>query len=218
MSSLTLFHILGIAFGLGVATSMELLLAKSIMTKRTLTESRYSILEQLSRIVIWGLILLWISGMGFLITYQQISPEKLLNPKIWSKLMIVTILTANGVFIHLYVLPKLKRCIDTRVDLVLSYKNMATIFTSGAVSMVSWYIPLIYGTVPQLDFAFSFTVFTIIYLSILVIAVIFTLGILKFHFQYRSGVSIIKILTCTNHKYEGETGFNDSFSNLVKNV
>ena len=218
MSSFTLLHILGVAFGLGIATGMDLLLAKHIITKRTLTESRYNVLEQLSRIVTWGLILLWISGIGFLLTYQQVSPEKLLNPKIWSKLMIVTILTINGVFIHYYLLPKLKRCINKRVDLVCSYREMAMIFSSGAISMVSWYIPFIYGTVPQLNFAFSFTVFTTIYLAILVMAVSCALGLLKFLYQYETGTSLREFMTHNHTKHDDEINFNDSFSDLVKNV
>ena len=218
MSSFTLLHILGVAFGLGIATGMDLLLAKNILTKRTLTESRYNVLDQLSRIVAWGLVLLWLSGIGFLLTYQQVSPEKLLNPKIWSKLMIVTILTVNGIFIHHYLLPKLKRCINKRVDLVCSYKEMAMIFSSGAISMVSWYIPFIYGTVPQLNFAFSFAVFTTIYLSILVLAVTCALGVLKFLTQYEAGSSLREVLAPNNQKTEGENNFNESFSNLVKNI
>ena len=218
MSSFTLLHILGVAFGLGIATGMDLLLVKNIITKRTLTESRYNVLEQLSKIVTWGLILLWISGIGFLWTYQQVSPEKLLNPKIWSKLMIVTILTVNGIFIHHFLLPKLKRCINKRVDQVCSYKEMAVIFSSGAISMVSWYIPFIYGTVPQLNFAFSFTVFTTIYLSILAMAVICALGLLKFLFQYENGTPLREFITQTGPQSNDEIDFNDSFSNLVKNI
>ena len=216
MSSFTLLHILGVAFGLGIATGMDLLLAKHIITKRTLTESRYNVLEQLSRIVTWGLILLWISGIGFLWKYQQISPEKLLNPKIWSKLMIVSILTINGIFIHHYLLPKLKRCIGTRVDHVCDDKEMAMIFSSGAISMVSWYIPFIYGTVPQLNFAFSFTVFTTIYLSILAIAVCCALGLLKYLFHYNPGIFVHRVMA--RRKQKREINFNDSFSSLVKNV
>ena len=218
MSSFTLLHILGVAFGLGIATGMDLLLAKHIITKRTLTESRYNVLEQLSRIVTWGLILLWISGIGFLWKYQQVSPEKLLNPKIWSKLMIVSILTINGIFIHHYLLPKLKRCIGTRVDYVCNNREMAMIFSSGAISMVSWYIPFIYGTVPALNFAFSFTVFTTIYLFILIGAVTCALGLYKFLFQYEKGTPLRTLITHNNQRQDEDINFNDSFSNLVKNI
>ena len=180
MSIFTLLHILGVAFGLGIATGMDLLLIKHILTKKTLRQAQYLFIKQLSSLVTWGLILLWFSGVGFLWKYQQVSPEKLLNPKIWSKLMIVTILTINGIFIHHYLLPKLKGCIGKCVDEVCSYNEMALIFSSGAVSMVSWYVPFIYGTVPQLNFAYSFSTFTLVYLIMVAGAVLSSLTILGF--------------------------------------
>ena len=180
MSIFTLLHILGVAFGLGIATGMDLLLIKHILTKKKLRQAQYLFIKQLSSFVTWGLVLLWISGVGFLWKYQQFSPEKLLNPKIWSKLTIVTILTTNGIFIHHYLLPKLKNCIGKRVNEVCSYNEMALIFSSGALSMVSWYVPFIYGTVPQLNFAYSFYVFSVVYMTIATGAILCSLAILGF--------------------------------------
>ena len=215
MTSFTLPHILGVAFGLGIATGMDLFLAKNILTKRTFRESQYKILLQLSSIVAFGLLLLWFSGLGFLWSYQQTSPEKLLNPKIWSKVMIVTILTINGVLIHFYMLPKLKKCIGKRVDLECGYKELTIMFTSGAISMVSWYLPFIYGTVPQLNFAYSFTAFTLAYLTILTVAIVGALTVLGLIYEFDSVGDRKSTRLSYVEDPQLKSEFSDAFSNMM---
>ena len=40
-----------------------------------------------------GLLILWLTGLGFLWLYWQFEPELLGNPKIWAKVVIVMVLT-----------------------------------------------------------------------------------------------------------------------------
>lgn len=180
MTPMTLVHILGVAFGLGIATGMDFLLARIVFKNSVLTKTHYQSLELLSKFVSTALIMLWISGVGFLAYYYFFSPEKLSNPKIWSKLVIVTALTANGFVIHHIVLPKLKRCIGQTVIAALPYKTLALFFITGAISVVSWYIPFFYGTLPQLNFAFSFVEFSLAYATVLSTAILTGLAILGF--------------------------------------
>lgn len=180
MTPFTLLHILGVAFGLGIATGMDFLLARHIFSQSKLTESHVNTVITLSHFVTVALVMLWVSGLGFLLYYEMVSPEKLENPKIWSKLSIVMVLTFNGIVIHHVVLPKLKGCIDQNLLVALPYKTLALFFATGAISFVSWYFPFFYGTLPALNFAFSFQEFSVAYVVVLMAAVMISLSILGF--------------------------------------
>ena len=53
-----------------------------------------------------GLCLLWLSGLGFLALYAMESPEKFENPRLWANVIVVIVLTINGVIIRAFVLPE----------------------------------------------------------------------------------------------------------------
>lgn len=184
---LTIMHLLGFSFGLGLATIVDVMLIRSLLRDRVLTESQYSMIYQLSVYVMIGLVILWISGAGFLLTYKLYSPEKLCNPKVWAKFSVVIILSLNGFYIHRYLLPKLKLCIGQQLMDCCSYKQLSIFCASGVISIVSWYVPFILGVADQLNYRVQYIILLFTYFCILAFAIFSALSVLGFLYGNRHG-------------------------------
>ncbi|KUM25923.1 hypothetical protein AU467_24070 [Mesorhizobium loti] len=130
--------------------------------------------EWISRFVAGGLTMLWISGIGFLLLYQATEPEKVQNPKIWAKIIIVAILTLNGLAIHRLVLPFLRERIGSPLLSGIQPAKKTALIACGAISGVSWTIPVVLGAAPQLNFVVPCSVILAAYL--LVLAQAFLIG------------------------------------------
>lgn len=147
---LRLLHFAGLVLGLGGAVFLDLTLSR--LARAGLTDEHVEIVEWISRFVALGLALLWVSGLGFLALYQLADPAKLANPKIFAKMTIVAVLTANGVAIHLAVLPRLRARIGQPLLQSLCLRIRLLFALTSAISLVSWTVPVILGATPQLNF------------------------------------------------------------------
>ncbi|WP_199720936.1 hypothetical protein [Azospirillum cavernae] len=148
--ALRLLHFIGLVLGLGAATLLDLMLFKR--RKEPLTDDMVATVEMFSKVVFFGLALLWISGVGFLLHYAQFDPQKLANPKVLAKIVIVFILSINGFFIHSLVLPHIRANVGWPCLAQLNRGRRWLFCSIGAVSAVSWYAPLLLGAVPQFNF------------------------------------------------------------------
>ena len=184
---LTIMHLLGFSFGLGLATIVDVMLIRTLLRNQILTENHYKMIHQLSIYVMIGLGVLWISGAGFLLTYKLYSPEKICNPKVWAKFTVVLVLTINGFFIHRYLLPKLKQCIGEQLMENVQYKQLSIFCASGVVSIVSWYIPFIFGVADQLNYRIGYFTLLFAYLCLLSIAIISALSVLGYLYGNKHG-------------------------------
>ena len=184
---LTIMHLLGFSFGLGLATIVDVMLIRSLLRNKMLSETQFKMIHQLSIYVVIGLCVLWISGAGFLLTYKLYSPEKICNPKVWAKFTVVFILSVNGFYIHRYLLPKLKLCIGERLMDSQSYKQLSIFCASGVISIVSWYIPFIFGVASQLNYRFGYFLLLFVYLCVLALAIISALSVLGYLYGNRHG-------------------------------
>jgi hypothetical protein len=144
-------HFIGLAVGLGAATVLDLMLMRFFVRGR-ISEESWAIVNFGARIVHAGLILLWITGIAFIVQYALFEPVKLTNEKIWAKLAIVSILTVNGSFIHSIVLPRIKARIGRSLFDGVSRWQKSAFIVSGAVSAASWYAPVALGAFSQLNF------------------------------------------------------------------
>lgn len=174
---LRLFHFAGLIVGFGGAVFLDLLLAR--YRRMTLTGELVSNIEWVSRFVALGLLLLWVSGIGFLLLYQVSEPEKLMNPKIWAKMTIVTILSINGLAIHRLVLPFLHRRIGMEILGGLRLGTKVALIGCGVVSSVSWSVPVVLGAAPQLNFVVPCSVILIAYCLVLAPALLMALFVLR---------------------------------------
>ena len=140
-SLLRLLHFLGLALGLGTATFLDLMILRYMLRGR-IRKQQLSIFTFGSHAVTAGLIVLWISGGGFLWLYSVANPDMLANPKIWAKVAVVWVLTLNAVYLHLFVLPILRRQAGRSLLEELPPRDRSMMVVGGVVSFVSWYFPL----------------------------------------------------------------------------
>ena len=170
-TGLRFFHFIGLAMGLGGATLLDLMLLRFFVRGR-ITEDTYGVFAFASRVVDMGLRLLWVTGIGFLFFYALTQPELLTNPKVHAKLVIVAILTMNGFFIHNMILPSVRNQIGRTLFDGMSGLRRSIFITSGAISAVSWYVPVALGAFPQLNFHISATALLTGYLALIALAAV----------------------------------------------
>lgn len=176
-TGLRILHFIGLALGLGAATVLDLMIVRFFI-KGKVTPEHWAVFHFGSKIVNWGLILLWVTGIGFMTYYGYFEPIKLGNEKVWAKMTIVAILTINGAFIHAVILPKVKMQIGRSLMEGMSTKQRSTFLISGAVSATSWYVPLMLGALPQLNFVVPMTVILTAYGLLLAAAIIISHSLL----------------------------------------
>lgn len=169
-TGLRILHFIGLALGLGAATVLDLMIVRFFI-KGKVTPEHWAVFHFGSKIVNWGLILLWVTGLGFLTYYGFFEPIKLGNEKIWAKIAIVAVLTVNGAFIHAVILPKVKMQIGRSLMEGMSKRQRSTFLISGAISATSWYVPLMLGALPQLNFVVPMTVILMAYGLLLAAAI-----------------------------------------------
>jgi hypothetical protein len=150
-TGLRVVHFCGLVLGVGAATLLDLIIARFILMRGISFEHVY-VVDFSSKIVTIGLGLLWISGIGFLIHYGVFEPAKLQNPKIWAKIAIVAVLSVNGLLVHYFVLPRIRNQVGKRLLDGLSPSDCSLVLLAGTVSVISWYVPLILGAIPQLNY------------------------------------------------------------------
>ncbi|PUB40143.1 hypothetical protein [Pseudomonas sp. GV047] len=162
-------HLLGMCFGLGGATMLDLWILRW-MRRGSLPVEIGRTFHFISDAVTIGLCLLWLSGLGFLALYAMESPEKFENPKLWAKVIVVIVLTINGVIIHALVLPEALRDLSRPLLFGVSRKRAALFLASGAVSGVSWYTAFAFGIFRELNNSVTFTLLVIMWLTLIVAA------------------------------------------------
>lgn len=160
-------HFIGLAVGLGAATVLDLMLMRFFVRGR-ISEESWTIVNFGAKIVHAGLILLWITGIAFIVQYALFEPVKLTNEKIWAKLVIVSILTINGSFIHSIVLPRIRARIGRSLFDGMSRFQKSAFIVSGAISAASWYAPVALGAFSQLNFVVPATAILMLYALLLV--------------------------------------------------
>ncbi len=163
---LILLHGIGAVLGVGGATMSDLMFFKSIRNLK-ISKTELKFLE-LGSLQIWGgVILSLFSAASFWVFF----PELVQNPRIYAKTTIFIVILLNGVLLNLWVTPFLRRHID--VDLATSEsfrKSKALLFSSGALSIISWYYVFILGAWRGLEA--SYTTFIGIYALLIVSGVI----------------------------------------------
>lgn len=168
-TGLRFIHFIALAIGLGGATLLDLMLVRFCLLGRVSHEV-LSIFDFTSKIITAGLVALWISGLGFLLHYGVFDAEKLTNPKVHAKLVIVAVLTLNGILIHRHVLPFLAQQVGKPLFSGISKAHRSLFLLTGAVSVTSWYTPVALGVFWQLNFTVTAEQILSVYILLIVTA------------------------------------------------
>lgn len=151
LTLLKITHLIGLIMGLGGA----ILTDATIFTRGVIRPvSAYTIHQAkfLSHIVSVGLATLWLSGAALIWVNTLAKPEYLTNQKLWGKIIIVIILTLNGVLVHRLVLPFLKKSVGRRLFDHVSSQTVMKLTFLGSVSLVSWVLPFVLGKASELNY------------------------------------------------------------------
>lgn len=151
-SFITFLHLSGLALGLGGAWILDLFILKHLKDN-VMSDDKFYVINFVSKIVVTGLAMLWLSGLLFLSYYYYVTPENLLNEKIWAKISIVIVLTINGFYIHTKLLPRIRSCIGSEIYSLLSNKDRRVMVSIGTISFFSWLFPIALGVSKSLNFS-----------------------------------------------------------------
>jgi hypothetical protein len=155
-------HIISLALGVGGAIIADLFVIG--LLNKAITRQELRLLENLEKFVFVGLMLLWISGVGFFVEYQLFNPEKLSNPKILAKLTIVMIVTLNGLLFHMFFHNRVFR--EGLVIVKLPPLTYYSLILFGTISSFSWIGAMTLGAVSQLNDIFPYVHIMVGYLAI----------------------------------------------------
>ena len=150
-TALLLLHLAGLVVGLGAALLMEIRLLPHLRA-RPLERRDLAWLETGGTCVKVGLGLLWLSGAALVALGWMNNPDILLNPKLHAKLVIVVLLSVNGVVLHQLVLPYLRGRVGQTILSGASRAQLAGLMGSAALSAVSWQAAAFLGMARELNF------------------------------------------------------------------
>ena len=164
-----LAHVAALAVGMGGALLLDGYLV-GYLYRRAVTEHVAELATLGGRAIAAALALLWLSGFGFLLQYALENPERLANPKLWAKVSIVAILTANGYLIHRIILARVQTCIGKPLLAGLSLATAQPILMLGTISAVSWLTAFVLGMVRELNNVVAAPKILTVYVALLVAA------------------------------------------------
>ena len=165
-STVTFLHLSGLALGIGGAWILDLFVIKHLVNNR-ITEDRFYCIQFVSKLVLTGLAILWISGLFFIMYYYFFTPEFLLNDKVWAKMMIVVILSTNGYFVHRWLIPNIKRCVGKTILEGISSRDTHIMVSIGVISFFSWLFPIVLGVLKSVNFSTSISDIIGVYLIVI---------------------------------------------------
>ena len=147
----TIIHLFGVALGAGGAYVSDGMFFQSIKDKM-LTQTEIGFMQLGSRITWLGLGLLLVSGIGLFLTdpasYSQSS-------KFQIKMLIVLVLTINGIYFHLSHIPFLKERQNKKFsELPKLVEKRTKLIFSGVVSVASWSLAIALGALRSIPFTF----------------------------------------------------------------
>ena len=160
-----IFHLLGVAFGVGGALVSDSMFLKSLKDLR-ISKTEMGFLQMGSAMVWIGLIILIISGY---LLFSLDSDRYLHSAKFLAKMTIVAIILLNGLFLHISLIPRLRRHIGGHLPSSDEFmRKRPFLFTSGAVSLVSWLSALTLGALHKVPW--GYVEIMGVYLLILIVA------------------------------------------------
>lgn len=149
--ALLFLHLIGLALGLGSASLVDLLVLRALIRRR-FEPAEVCFVRFASAVVTAGLALLWLSGLGLLACYSAFDLAALQNPKLWVKILVVAVLSLNGLAIHAFALPLIGRQAGRGLFDGVTRMNSCLLLATGTVSATSWYVPLFLGIAKPLNF------------------------------------------------------------------
>lgn len=143
--ALVYVHLIACCVAIGLVLKSDVEMLKDLLSgNRSSNHLRSKEMNQLQHVVSLALAVLWATG-AWIIAIDTISKGGLhyfANPKIQAKILLVTLLTLNGVVLHNMVLPWMQKAGSL---LNLSFDRLTLAAFAGTVSAVTWMYAALMG-------------------------------------------------------------------------
>lgn len=146
-------HLLACCVAIGLVLTSDIAMVRDMLKRKVFSDHDNAHMESLQKSVIVALIVLWVTGIAIIgIDYQGKGMDYFMNPKLQAKVIIVSILTYNGVLLHRLVLPALQKA-GSLLNLDFSARMLALF--CGSLSAVSWMYAAMLGVGRPLAWKYS---------------------------------------------------------------
>lgn len=171
----TVVHVISVVLGMGAALVSDLLFSFFSKDKK-LNTTEFATLEILSKVVLYSLVLISVSGVFI---FFSDSGKYLESAKFLSKMTILVILILNGYLLNTYVWPHLLQKNFFTLKRERNVRRLA--FVCGAVSVISWLSVCALGVIDGLNM--SYLLIISIYLIFIAIGSVVALLVEKREFN-----------------------------------
>jgi len=146
-------HLIACCVAIGLVLTSDIAMVRQLFADEPSGRAHMRHMEELQTTVVWALTALWISGLAVVaLDASSKGWQYFANPKLQAKILIVVLLTFNGVVLHHLVLPWLQKA-GSLLKLPAGRRTF-TIF-AGAVSGVSWLYAAMLGVGRPLSWKYS---------------------------------------------------------------
>ncbi|WP_063913541.1 MULTISPECIES: hypothetical protein [Pseudomonas] len=146
-------HLLACCIAIGLVFASDAEMVRNLLKGHKETGHDSQHMTRLQKSVANALIFLWLTGAAVIgIDYLDKGMNYFANPKLQAKVIIVMLLTFNGMLLHRYVLPALLKA-GNLLDLNFGVRMFALF--SGALSGVSWLYAAMLGVGRPLAWKYS---------------------------------------------------------------
>ncbi len=146
-------HLIACCVAVGLVLTSDLAMARQLLRGDDSAHCGSAHLESLQRTISLALLMLWLTGAAIILLDMSVKGwTYLLNPKLQAKVLIVSLLTLNGMLLHRAVMPALAR---TGSLLGLEPGMRALTLFAGTVSAVSWFYAALLGVGRPLAWKYS---------------------------------------------------------------
>ncbi len=143
-------HVAAVSVGFGAAMIADWIVLTR-MTFVDVAQRPVAQVTELSRAVAAGLCLAWVTGLALVADNWAANPATILNEKLWAKVVIVAILTLNGVLLHHFALPLMRRRVGGPMFGKRGTVALLSCTLLAAVSLTGWTSGLLLGLARELN-------------------------------------------------------------------
>ena len=158
-------HLLSLSAAIGSMIIAEHFIFRRVVFGKAFGQDIYAVIKYSSTVIASSLILLWISGAGFLYIGYQADPLYITNEKIWAKVTIVLLISINGLYVHRALLPRLQEVSQGSAFVQTSLES-ALLRLSFSVSTTGWLAAVFLGSARFLNEGYGFWLLLVSYLSV----------------------------------------------------
>jgi hypothetical protein len=168
-------HLLAACVAVGILFLQDLSLAKT--RGKPLSTIAIEELRKAADIMFIALVILWVSGLTLVVMgYLENPAQYLMNPKLWAKFTVVSILTLNGFLLHYFSFP---RVVSNTGFLGRSPLEQSLIAITGAISSTSWLFACFLGIARPWNYTTQYEFVMLVYAALILGAIIVAFNVVR---------------------------------------